>query len=516
MKKAIVLLLCVCLLAGCFSGCKREDTPYVPTGNGLTYDDDAVFPTQPEDEAPAEQSLVLVYYPSQSMNPFESIDFTNRTLFSLLYQGLFAVDREYNVWPMLCKNYMVSEDMRSYTFYIENASFSDGTVLTIDDVYASYQAARESAFYSGRFLHISDILVTGSDNITFTLDTACENLPLLLDIPIVKSTEVTAPSPLGTGPYSLEQGAAGLRLRRRTNWWCSAQFPVTASSIPLTAVDSEKAIRDAFEFSDVSLVCANPGSDSYVDYRCDYELWDCENGIFLYLACNMDSEIFSIDGVRASLTHAIDRDLIVSKFYRSFAHSASLPASPQSPYYSTSLAARYSYDKEKFIQAVSDNAVAGDTIRLLVNKNDTLRLRVARAIGDMLKACGMAVEMLELSGNDYLYTLNIREYDLYLGQTKLSPNMDLSPFFAKNGALRYGNLTDAASYAMCLESLANQGNYYNLHTTVMDDGRLCPILFQSYSILATRGLLTGLTPARDDVFYYNTGRTMADALIGAQ
>lgn len=516
MSKVIALIMCVCLVAGCFSGCKGEDAPYIPTGNGLTYDDDAAAPTQPEGDDTAEQSLVLVYYPSRSMNPYESIDFTNRTLFSLLYQGLFTVDRAYNVYPMLCKNYMVSEDMRTYTFYIENATFSDGAALTIDDVYASYMAAKESPFYAGRFLHISDILVTGSDNITFTLDTACENLPLLLDIPIVKSSEVTAPSPLGTGPYSLEQGGAGLRLRRRGNWWCSADFPVTASAIPLTAVESEKDIRDAFEFSDVGLVCANPGSDSYVDYRCDYELWDCENGIFLYLACSMDSEIFSNEAVRAALTHAIDRDLIVSKFYRSFAHSASLPASPQSPYYSTSLAARYAYDKEKFIQAVNDNAVAGAPVRLLVNKNDTLRLRVARAIGDMLKECGLTVEMLELSGDDYLYTLNVRNYDLYLGQTKLSPNMDLSPFFSRNGALRHGNLTDAASYAMCLEALANQGNYYNLHTTVMDDGRLCPILFQSYSILATRGLLTGLTPARDDVFYYNTGRTMADALINAQ
>jgi hypothetical protein len=47
----------------------------------------------------------------------------------------------------------------------------------------------------------------------------------------------------------------------------------------------------------------------------------------------------------------------------------------------------------------------------------------------------------------------------------------------------------------------------------MDDGRLCPILFRSYAVYATRGLLTGLTPARDSVFYYSLGRSMENALL---
>ena len=39
------------------------------------------------------------------------------------------------------------------------------------------------------------------------------------------------------------------------------------------------------------------------------------------------------------------------------------------------------------------------------------------------------------------------------------------------------------------------------------------MLFRSYAIYATRGLLTGLTPSRDNVFYYSLGKTMNGALI---
>ena len=86
--------------------------------------------------------------------------------------------------------------------------------------------------------------------------------------------------------------------------------------------------------------------------------------------------------------------------------------------------------------------------------------------------------------------------------------MDLSPFFAPYGNLSRNGISDDAIYSLCLESLANQGNYYNLHKAVADDGRIIPIAFFGYAVYATRGLLTDLTPARDNVFLYSLGKTM--------
>jgi len=501
---SVLLILCLCLLMGC----NEEESAYIPTGDGLTAEDDLPQSVTDPTEESAEQELVLVYYPDKTMNPYTCTDFTNRALFSLIYQSLFVVDTDYEVSPMLCTRYTVSEDMRTYVFYVDGATFSDGTPLTIEDVYESLQAARTSKIYKGRFLHVTSLKLDETGGVIFQLDTAYENFPLLLDIPIVKAVEIESDRPLGTGPYYMEQSHSGMRLRRRTNWWCDPEMIITASSIPLVEAQSVTQIRDAFEFENVGLVCANPGSDNYADYRCDYELWDCENGIFLYLGCNMDSDLFSKPNVRAALTYAIDRDALVQKYYRNFAHSATLPASPLSPYYSNSLAAKYTYDPQKFIDALNQSYLGGSTIRIMVNKNDTLRLRIAREIGKMMEACGLVVEMVEVTGNDYYYYLNIREYDIYVGQTRLSANMDLSAFFAPNAALRYGGMTDPAIYAMCREALANKGNYINLHQMIADDGRLCPVLFQTYSVHATRGLLTGLTPSRDNVFYYSLGKTM--------
>ena len=150
---------------------------------------------------------------------------------------------------------------------------------------------------------------------------------------------------------------------------------VTASSVPLRPVSSVLEVRDEFEFSDVSLALSDPCSDSYAEYRCDYELWDCENGIMLYLGCNADSKVFSNTTIRSALTHLIDRQSIVDTYYRGFAQPASLPASPNSPYYSTPLAQRFAFDQQKFVQAIAETGYIGLEVEFLVNQDDSLRLK---------------------------------------------------------------------------------------------------------------------------------------------
>ena len=161
-------------------------------------------------------------------------------------------------------------------------------------------------------------------------------------------------------------------------------------------------------------------------------------------------------------------------------------------------------------KALAEAGMTGWTVTMLVNSDDSLRLKVAQAIADMLGEAGLVVELMTVSEKDYLYVRNNEDYDLHLGQTMLSPNMDLSYFFTYDTSLSCGGLDDLACYTLCQQALENHGNYYSLHQTVMDNGYLCPILFRSYAVYATRGLLTELTPARDNIFYYSIGKTMEE------
>ena len=144
MKRLVALLLSVVLAAGLLSGCQEEETVYVPTGDGLTWDENTT-PTS----GITEQEMSLPYYPDRSLNPYKCGDYINQNLFDLIYQGLFAVDADYDVYPVLCKSYSLSKDMKTYTFYLAEATFPDGDVLTAADVAASLKAAMKSEIYNG-------------------------------------------------------------------------------------------------------------------------------------------------------------------------------------------------------------------------------------------------------------------------------------------------------------------------------------------------------------------------------
>ena len=526
MKKHICFLLITALLCSSLSGCVSTavgDDDFVPKGGEMLMEGEEPEDLSLQDEEL--QSLSLTYFPNRSMNPLIGNNITNRVLFSLIYQGLFSVDRNNNPVPILCSYYQATSDNRNYTIYIETgARFSDGSPLTVADVLATYEAAKNSDYYGGRFTYIDSVVQGENNSVVFHLTTAYENLALLLDIPIVKASEVTADTPLGTGPYSLEDGIGGKHLQRVVGWWCSSDDLVAKdSSIALVEAESPSQIRDEFEFSGLSVVCTNPQTDSYADYRCDFELWEVDSGFMMYIGCNVTYSKFFDDGtLRTFLTYGIDRQTLVDDNYGGLALPTTLPISPMSPYYSKSLATNYDYDEMRFIDAASKFRVPTNdkgvprTLQLLVNSDDSARLRCARNIAATLTELGLACETVESPTSVYEARLQAANYDIYLGITKLPTTADLSEFYRPWGEMSWGGLANETIYNMVNQSLADRGNYYNLHKLVADDGRIIPVMAGYYAIYAKRGVLSDLNPARDNVFYYTLGKTMESSKVATQ
>ena len=525
MRRLLAMGLCLSLMFSLLAGCgSKEEEAYVPTGDAILMENEEVTEAL---EASDEETLVLAYYPNRSMNPLIAMNFSNRVLFSLIYQGLFAYDSNNQTVPILCSKYRVSQDNMIYTFYVDpQATFSDGTRVTIGDVIASYDAARESDYYKGRFTHIIEYKLREDGGLTFYLDTPYQNLPLLLDIPIVKASEVGAEHPLGTGPYEFHAGEDGADMTRVENWWCNdkrVRLSTRAKTITVIEATSQSQLRDEFEFGDLNLACADPLLDSYGEYRCDFELWEVDNGVMVYLAVNtLYSDYFKDNpNLRKSLTYAIDRESINADNYRGMAQTSTLITSPRSLYYDEELAKKYEYDPMRFLDAISNLKLPKNDknevrkLRILVNADDSARLRTARQIAAHLTELGIPTGVLEYGstgGTTYQQIIMAGNYDLYLGQTRLPPNYDVSEFFKGYGTLGNRVLANETLLNMAKESLSNAGNFYNLNQMVAEDGCVIPILFGTYNIYSKRGELLDLNPSRDNVFFYTIGKTMSSIL----
>ncbi|MBR6119365.1 MAG: ABC transporter substrate-binding protein [Oscillospiraceae bacterium] len=509
MKKITALLLVLALLlSGCFVLPGQQETTAEST-EAETHENNLNPPN------PVPKGFGLAYVPEYGFNPYSCTCITNRPVFSLVYESLFDLSSSFVPEPVLCERFAVSESGRDYLITIcEGICFSDGSPLTARDVAASLEAARDSAYYGSRFSKVQAFTARDDKTLEITLYKAYENLPLLLDVPVVKADSVEDQRPLGTGPYAFSDAEGSLCLRRNHSWWQDNRAPVEYDTILLTAAKDPTAVRDSFEFGATSLVCADLNAPNAVGYRCDYELWDEPTTTMQYLGFNLTNGVFYQRGLRAAVTHIIDRDSLVASVYKGFAEPACLPCAPASPLYDRELAQGYSYDPEAFAQALAAASVTeGYVGSLLVCSADPARVELAHRIADALTEAGLRMEVESLDSESYRYRLNTGRYDLFIGEARLSGNFDLTEFFKPYGSLGFGGIRSPGMEQLCYDALENSGNCYDLYTGVMENGYFCPLLFRSYAVMANRGVVGSLQPAVDSVFHLPGGRSLADASV---
>ena len=75
---------------------------------------------------------------------------------------------------------------------------------------------------------------------------------------------------------------------------------------------------------------------------------------------------------------------------------------------------------------------------LLVNKENRLRVSAARIIAKRLSEYGISVNVAEKSFADYTAALSSGNFQLYLAEVAITPNMDISSLVTEGGSAAYG------------------------------------------------------------------------------
>ena len=480
-------------------------------GSGGTPDISGTFSSgdvsQGNVQTPVTVPFTLAVYPEFSLHPTLAVNRANLTLAPLLYEGLFEVDDSFQAQPVLCSSYTVSEDKLVWSFTLQGGiTFSDGTPLTGQAVADALNLARsDQGRFQERLAGVASVAAPEEEpnQVVITLSQPNGSLPLLLDIPIALGD---GDRPAGTGPYMISGNDGGLSLTARPNWW-RKDAPLPVPSIPLHEVHKSDELIYAFDAGEISLVDVDLMATNAMGYGGNYQTWDYATTDFLYLGFNTQEGLCRSPQVRRCLALAVDQITIKSTIYANHAASAWLPVHPDSPLYSPhASSAAPGYDPEGLAAQMEELKLQGKELVFLVNSENMSKASAAQFIAYQLEAAGFTVDLRQLSFDEYAAALSAREFDLYLGETVLTADFDLSPLLSSAGALNYGGWwheqADGLLYALRAAAPEERAvAAENLFDLLNEQTPIVPVLFKNGSVLTQWGQLSGLSPVRGNVFY---------------
>ena len=571
-RRSICGVLAACVIFSQLSGCgaKTADStaPAPSFGTVASAMESAVDSTQDVGAPVSTGTFSMPYNGSYGWNPYACRSMENQAVMQMIYQGLFTLNQSFDAEPVLCQDYTVSEDGRTYTLSLQSAWFSNGNNLSAYDVVYSLSQAQGSDLYGERFTNISGFEALDSNTVAIYLNTANDRLPCLLNFPIIPDGASPDSAPLGTGPFVRN----GDVLTLDQNWWQGAD-QVAFQTVSLCSSSSAEDTRDNFEMDNIDLVYNDPQSATAATFHCDYELWNSPNTVMQYIGFNMVTGLCSSRDIRTAIIRAIDRTTIAESVYHNFADPTALPVPAISSMYDADLARNYEYDADTALSQLLDNSLfhlpdddprvtggpgaqkqpqatedtadgtqdsaledealldealldeedpdaetdPADTqttedeteettynnLVMIVLSGNANRVTAAKQAADYLTDVGFTVTVQSLSEIDFIAALTAGNYDLYYADVCLSPDLDLRPLLSAGGDLNYGGIPEDSTLSSRLESaLENSGNHYDLYQYVMDQGYLCPIIFENNAVFTTRGVFTGLTPAPGNFIYH--------------
>ena len=507
MKKQTRLRLAALGAALCLAltGCNGSQTPVESVQPTPTA---SVTPTS----TPTGLEFALACYPDAGFHPITGGNRTNLALAGLIYEGLFVLDQKFEPQEQLCSGYTMSENGLTWTFTLRSGvTFSDGSPLTAAEVKASLDLARTSTLYSARFTDITTI-TAGDGTVTITLSRANGALPALLDIPIVKETGGT---PLGTGPYVLTGTGEEMALTANQSWWQGEELSL--DTIPLRTMQEADDLIHAFDTKEVTLVSTDLTATNALGFSGSFDTVDYPTTTMVYVGFNTTSGPCRDAGVRKALLRAFDRDSVATALYSRHAQAAALPVSPSSSLYPEELAGELSYSSQAVADALTEagwtRTDSGWTsgrqtlqLELVVSSENADRAAAAQHLVNGLNDMGINATLTKLEWDSYVSALQKKDFDLYLGEVRLTADFDLTALITSGGSLNYGGYSDAqaAQLLQAYRAATGQGrdlSAQRLYERLAEEPPFAVLCFKNWSVLTQWSALSNLTPTQQNLFY---------------
>ena len=403
-------------------------------------------------EAQPTPEVTLLYSASDSLNPYKAETSLNRQLSLLMYDPLVKLDSRLQPQYHLAKS--VEFDGKDYVITLKDAVFSDGSAVTANDVVFSLKLALETELlaFKQQLSNIKSYKATEEGTVKVTLYKVDPYFANLLDFPIIKkgSDELTdenkiALPPIGAGSYVFDTREKVLV----ANTKCYSGVP-EVKTVKLINAPDDAVVKYNLEVGNVSIYYTDLTDGVIPPMSGNSAPLNLNN--LVYLGVNLDNTFLENPNMRYAVALAVDRTTVCNEAYFGYATPAtglfnaawddagSLQNLTKTADLENVVAilkdiGYNSKDEEGFFVNSKGNPI---TFKLVVNTENERRLKTAELVKHQLEAAGFKIDLEKLEWNKYVEALTYGNFDLYLAETKLNNNMDVTDLVTSGGTLAYG------------------------------------------------------------------------------
>lgn len=352
-----------------------------------------------------------------------------------IYESLFRYTHDLKPMPNLAKSWEISEDGKSYTFYLEEGvTWHDGKPFTADDVIFSLSDMLPEVHGRARVIlnrYLESVEKIDDLTVVMTLKTPLPAVTLMFEpafapmMPkhIYEGTDyLNNPAnqkPIGTGPFMFKEWRRGERivLERNPNYWQEG-LPYLDELIFNVIPDSaSRAV--AFEQGQIDVL--RGGDVDNVDVKRMAALpnvemttkgWELFSPQAYYLF-NMRQPPFDNVKVRQAVMAAVNRDVIVNNIMFGMGRVATGPFAYTEMFYDGNIPT-YTYDMKKARKLIEESGInPGDyTINMLSYPYGSTWERLDEYTKQALEQLGFKVDLQATDAGGWASRTSNWEFDL--------------------------------------------------------------------------------------------------------
>lgn len=393
----------------------------------------------------------LLYNKSDSFNPYTAVTNENRNLCKLIFEPLVKTNNDFEPVFRVAKG--IEQNEQSIVVSIGDVLFSDGSAVSAGDIVYSFNLAKSTnGLYANHLYEISSAQARDGKTVVFNLTRKDPFIANLLDFPIIKSgtdkntdSDGVALPPVGCGRYLVSKGKNSLLLN--DNFFGNKG---NIKSINLINAPDEDSISHYIEVGATELYYSDLSDGKVI--RMSGKKAEVNLNNLIYIGINANVSGLDNKYLRYAISSALDRKAISeTAFYNN--------AIPATGYFNPALSAVKAVQTLKNVsdiqitvenlERIGYNSKDSDgyyvnsngrrlSLRLLVNTENRSRVLAANLIASELKSAGIELKVNEVSYNEYSNAIANNQFELYLGETSVMPNFDMSSLVITGGTAAFG------------------------------------------------------------------------------